>query len=140
MKEMLGDVLKKRREAMNLSQRQLSRNLGVKPSYIGYLERDMRRPSLRLLDRIAEVLGLERRRLLLLAHPEARKLLDERATGRRSDRGAWQDFVADRPLLARYRVTPAELRVLAKVNLLGRVSSPRNFLFILQSIRQALDD
>jgi hypothetical protein len=37
-------------------------------------------------------------------------------------------------------VTPQELKVLQKVNMLGRVSTPSQFLFILNSMRQAVDE
>jgi hypothetical protein len=35
-------------------------------------------------------------------------------------------------------VTPAELRVLKQVNMLGVVISPRMFLFVLNAMRQSL--
>lgn len=41
--------------------------------------------------------------------------------------------------MRRHGVTARELKVLAKGNLLGQVTSPRSFLFLLNSIRQAID-
>jgi hypothetical protein len=41
--------------------------------------------------------------------------------------------------LQRYQVKPRELKVLSQVNLLGKISSPRQFLFILKAIRKARD-
>jgi len=37
-------------------------------------------------------------------------------------------------------VTAQELKVLKNVNLLGRVSAPKQFLFILNAIRQAVEE
>ncbi len=141
-KETLGTVLRRQREAFALTQRELARKLGVKASHIAYLENGRRRPSLSLLSRIADTLGLDKQRLFLLAHPEARSLVTERPEAPRTERHdhAWRKFVSDRALLVRNKVTPRELRVLSKVNLLGRVSGPRQFLFILNSIRQAVDE
>jgi|YelNatPaOPRAMG01_1025707.scaffolds.fasta_scaffold12008_3 transcriptional regulator with XRE-family HTH domain len=140
-KKTLGEVLKGRREAMGLTQRELAAKLGVKASHVAYLENGRRRPSLLLLGRLANVLGLEKEPLFLLAHPEARALLgDHQAASPARPDNAWRRFLADRALLARYKVTPREVRVLKQVNLLGRVSSPRQFLFVLNSIRQAVDD
>ncbi len=51
---------------------------------------------------------------------------------------AWKQFLLSRALLRQNKVTPAELRVLKQVNLLGVVISPRMFLFVLNSIRQSL--
>lgn len=140
-KRTLGEVIKERREAMGLTQRELAAKLAVKASHVAYLENGRRRPSLSLLGRLADVLGLEKEPLFLLAHPEARALLGfrEPVPAVQAD-NAWRKFLGDHALLARHRVTPRELRVLKQVNLLGRVSSPRQFLFILNSIRQAIDD
>jgi transcriptional regulator with XRE-family HTH domain len=75
MKKTLGQVLKERRALLRLTQRELALKLGVKPSHVAYLETDRRRPSLGLLSRIADVLGLSKESLFALAHPEARSFL-----------------------------------------------------------------
>jgi transcriptional regulator with XRE-family HTH domain len=142
-KKTLGPVIKRQREALGLTQRELALKFGVKPSHVAYLENDRRRPSLMLLSRIADVLGLEKEGLFLLAHPEARSLINNRrpAAAPRLDRDqVWRDFARDKALLARHQVKPRELKVLSQVNLLGRVTAPRNFLFILNAIRQAVEE
>jgi transcriptional regulator with XRE-family HTH domain len=141
-KKTLGPILKRRREELALTQRELAARLGVKPSHVAYLENDRRRPSLGLLSRIGDVLGLPREALFLLAHPEARSLISwNRPTAERKNRAEiWQDFARDKVLLARHQVKPRELKVLSQVNLLGRVSAPRHYLFILNAIRQAVDE
>ena len=142
-KKTLGEVLKQRRSDLKLTQRELAARLGVKASHIAYLESGRRRPSLSLLGRLASVLGLQKEPLFLLAHPEARELIGgQREPARRSEepKQAWRSFVADKALLARHAVKPRELQVLSKVNLLGKVTAPRHFLFILNSIRQAVEE
>ncbi|MGH7931544.1 MAG: helix-turn-helix domain-containing protein [Candidatus Binataceae bacterium] len=140
-KKSLGPVLKKQREALALTQRELARRLNVKPSHVAYLEKDRRRPSLGLLSRIADVLGLEKEPLFLLAHPEAGPLLSERraASEPPTPDQAWRDFSGNKALLARYNVKARELRVLSQVNMLGKITAPRHFLFILNAIRQAVE-
>jgi transcriptional regulator with XRE-family HTH domain len=141
-KKTLGQVLKRRREALAITQRELARRLNVKPSHVAYLENDRRRPSLGLLSRIAEVMGLEKEPLFLLAHPEASSLIDQarRPPALRSDpRQVWRDFAGNKALLSQYNVKPRELRVLSQVNLLGKITAPRHFLFILNAIRQAVE-
>ncbi len=140
IKKTLGPVVKKRREALGLSQRELARRLGVKASHVGYLETGRRRPSLPLLNRIGGVLGLEREPLLLLAHPEAEALLGRPQPRSDKPNHAWQSFVGNRNLLRRNEITSRELKVLKQVNALGRISSPRHFLFVLNAIRQAVDE
>lgn len=142
-KKTLGQVLKNQRELLGLTQRELALKLEVKPSHVAYLEKDRRRPSLGLVSRIADVLGLEKEPLFLLAHPEASTLLANRreaASANRNPDQVWRDFTGNKAMLARYNVKPRELKVLSQVNLLGKVGAPRQFLFILNAIRQAVEE
>lgn len=140
-KETLGKVLGQRRHMLRLTQRELAQKLGVKPSHVAYLESGRRRPSLALVGRLSEALGLPGERLLLLAHPEAGALLGRRRPAADHGEGnhAWSRFVADKLLLTLHQVKPRELKVLSQVNLLGKVSAPRDYLFILNAMRQALE-
>ncbi len=138
----LGSVLRARRHSLGLTQRELAAQLAVKPAHVAYLELDRRRPSLRLLSRIAQALDLDRERLILLSHPEARSFFGERPTVEppHPKDQAWREFRRNKNLLARHKVSPKELKVLAQVALLGRITTPRSFLFILNSIRQAVEE
>jgi transcriptional regulator with XRE-family HTH domain len=139
----LGLLLKDRRHALKLSQLDLAKHLGVEPAYISAIELDRRRPSLPLVRRLADVLGIKRETLLLLSHPEAKMLIGEnrrnftQLTGK--DR-AWRDFKANESLLLRHNVKPQELRLLSLVRRLGEIRHPRDFLHILNAIRQAIED
>jgi transcriptional regulator with XRE-family HTH domain len=142
-KKSLGQVLKSQREILGLTQRELALKLDVKASHVAYLEKDRRRPSLGLVSRIANVLGLEKEALFLLAHPEASSLLSERREAAAPDRNpdqVWRDFTSNKAMLARHQVKPSELKVLSQVNLLGKVAAPRHFFFILNAIRQAVEE
>jgi transcriptional regulator with XRE-family HTH domain len=142
MKKTLGEVLKDRRTLFRFTQRELALKLGVKPSHVAYLETNHRRPSLGLLSRIADVLDLPKESLLVLAHPEASSLLGtpRNTAPRRKQDQAWQEFTGNKALLARHRVKPRELKVLSQVNLLGEITAPRQFVFILNAIRQAVEE
>jgi transcriptional regulator with XRE-family HTH domain len=142
MKKTLGQVLKERRALLRLTQRELALKLGVKPSHVAYLEMNSRRPSLGLLSRIADVLDLPKESLFALAHPEARSFLGtprDAAPPQEQDQ-AWQEFTGNEALLARHQVKPRELEVLSQVNLLGKVTAPSQFVFILNAIRQAVEE
>jgi len=135
----LGSAIRAQRAAFGLTQRRLAAELGVKGSYISYLEKNRRRPSIALLNRIGEILGLERSELLAMAYPETREFVahgQRQGSGRLRD--AWSEFSRNSALLRRYRVTSGELNVLRRVNLLGSVANSRDFLFVLSAIRQAL--
>jgi len=136
-----GQVVKQSRDSRELTQRQLAGRLGVKASHIAYLESGQRRPSIRLLIRIAKVLDLEGKELLFLAHPEARHLVtDSGAKDEEAPRSAWERFVSDKALLKRNHVAPAERQFLKRVSLLKSVTRPDYFLSILNSIRQATEE
>lgn len=139
-KKTFGQIVKQRRDTLALTQRQLAAKLGVKASHIAYIENGHRKPSLSLLRRMATVLGLDSRELLLLSHPEARYLLHGAEDEKLKRKDPWSQFAANRPMLRRHGVTRAELRVLKQVSLLQQVASPRHFLFILNAIRQAAEE
>ncbi len=142
MNKKLGRKIRERREALEMSQAELAKRIGVQASHVAYIEGDQRRPSLPLLKRMARVLGVDPRQLFFLSHPEAKYLFEEdrqSAGGPRTEKSTWRQFLANRALLKRHRVTPSELKLLEQVNLLADVSSARDFLFILNTIRQAAE-
>jgi len=73
----------------------------------------------------------------VLAHLEAKQIIDgAQPSAKRSD-GAWTRFVSNQALLRRHAITPGELRILKQVSMLEQVAHPGHFIFILNSIRQA---
>lgn len=138
----LGKTIREQREALGWSQAELARRLGVQSSHVAYIETDQRKPSLLLLKRIAGVLGLDARELFVLCHPEAKYLYEEQGEAKQEaavEKDPWQQFLANRTLLRRHKVTASELKLLKQVSLLADVSNPRDFLFILHTIRQATE-
>jgi len=133
----LGAVLKRRRRQLELTQAQVAAKVGCRPNYVGYLEADARHPSPGVVAKLAKVLDLDQRELYFLANPQTRALI---GSERPEPDSAWEHFKTDRGLHARHGITRAELAALGGVAALGPVRSRRDFLFILQSIRQALTD
>src|SRR5579871_3294397 len=121
--ETFGQILKRARQSLGLSQQALARKLGVRASHIGYLEQGRRRPSLTLLNALATTLGVDKERLFLLSHPEAKDLIrtSERKPSKTRQPDAWQKLLADKATLIRNHVTEKELKVLSHVGLLGSV-------------------
>ena len=130
-----GLITRERRVELNMTQEQVAEQVGVKPNYIGYLERGMRKPSDEICCRIADVLGLDRRGLFFLANPHLRAILDPPDEPESS---AWDKFRADRMLHLRLEINEAEMALLESVNRLGEVRRPRDYLFVLSAVRQAL--
>lgn len=59
-----GVNLQKIRKKKNISQRKLAIRLDVHPTYISSLERGLRNPSLKVIDKIASALEIKRGQLL----------------------------------------------------------------------------
>src|SRR5216683_4935489 len=132
----LGESLKSRREALGLTQRSLAQKLGVEASHVAFIESGRRKPSLKLVARIADTLGLDRQDVLLLAHPEVSVLLSRpEAEPRQRPPLSWQRFTKNSALLARFHVTKRELQVLEHLSLLRAAISTKEFLAILTLIR-----
>ena len=135
-----GTLIRNARNSKRLTQRDLGAMVGVKASHIAYIESEQRNPSLALLRRLADALGINRQELLFLIHPEAKYLTQAPiADGADSNTDGWRQFSTNLPLLQRHRVSPQELKVLKQANSLKPISNPRDFLFILNSIRMASD-
>jgi len=140
-KNELGALIRRQREGFRLTQRELARKLGVKASHVAYIEGGLRRPSLSLVRRLADTLGLHKQKLLLLTYPEARFLIAQPPKPALGNPDvAWRQFVSNRAMLTKHSITPAELKILRQVSLLGRVTEPRNLLFVLNAIRQAVSE
>jgi|SRR5579872_3907449 len=131
-----GETLRSHREGLRLTQRALARQVGVEASHIAFIESGHRKPSLKLVGRLADTLGLDRQNLLILAHPEAKELIaEEKPEKKQNTSPSWRRFIENRELLNRYNVTDRELRTLEHLSLLGTVGSAKEFLAILTLIR-----
>ncbi len=136
-KRTLGSVVKEARDGARMSQRELGAAVGIKASHVAYVENGRRRPSIALINRLSEMLGLNGKELLVLAHPEVKQIVDgDQPSAKKSD-GSWQRFVSNQALLRRHAITKGELKVLKQVALFETVAHPGHFIFILNAIRQA---
>src|ERR1700730_9755824 len=118
-----GNLIREARNSMRMTQRDLAARVGVKASHIAYIENGQRNPSLALLRRLADTLGLNRRELLFLIHPDAKHLTQEQPRpGTKGKPDGWRQFSTNQPLLRRYNITTGELRVLRQVNALRPVA------------------
>jgi transcriptional regulator with XRE-family HTH domain len=137
IKKTLGSVVKEGRDGARMTQRELASAIGVKASHVAYIENGHRKPSISLINRLSETLGLDARELLVLAHPEAKQIIDGARPSAKRGEGAWQRFVSNRALIRRHAITPGELKILKQVAMLEHVAHPGHFVFILNAIRQA---
>ncbi len=131
-----GQVLRERRRKLDLTQNEVARRIKTSTPYVGHLEAGKRHPSDKVIARLAEVLGLERRELFFLANPAAMELVTtDRAEKRAS---AWDEFRRDDRARRLHNISGEEMDVLERIAQLGQVGASRDFVYILNTIRHAL--
>src|SRR5215470_6996411 len=70
-----GQVIRERRRQLDLTQEEVARRIKTSTPYVGHLESAKRHPSDKIVTRLAEVLGLDRRDMFFPANPRAQALL-----------------------------------------------------------------
>ena len=131
-----GSVIRQRRRELDLTQQDVARRIGVSLPYISHLEKNKRHPSAKIIVNLANVLGLEPGELFLLANPYSNALVSEQEASVTGT--AWDTFAKDRNLRKVHKITDQEMEFLSKVATMGEVTSPRDFVFILNTLRQTL--
>lgn len=131
-----GQVIRERRRQLDLTQEEVARRIKTSTPYVGHLESAKRHPSDKIVTRLAEVLGLDRRDLFFLANPRAQALLNPEPETAASS--AWEDFRKNEQLRRIHNISGEEMEMLGRVALMGDVRSPRDFLYILTTVRHAV--
>lgn len=131
-----GRVIRERRRQLDLTQQEVAHRIKTSTPYVGHLESGKRHPSEKILARLAEVLALDRRELFFLANPGMSDLLAPKASDSRQS--AWEEFRRDERLRRLHNISAEEMDMLSRVALLGEIASPRDFIYILNTVRFAL--
>jgi transcriptional regulator with XRE-family HTH domain len=132
----LGQVIRKRRRLLGLTQVEVARRTRTSTPYLGHLETGKRHPSNKMIARLAAVLGLDSRELFFLANPSTQELL--RLEPESQPRSVWENFRRDNDLRRIHNISDDEMEVLSRVAMLGNVRSSSDFIFVLNAVRHAL--
>ena len=130
-----GQVIRERRRKLDLTQQDLARRIEMSVPYVGLLETGARHPSDKVVLKLAAALALDPRELFFLANPGTKALISQEQ--KTSEASAWDGFVKDESLRRLHDITDQEMQTLSQVALMGEARSSRDFLFILNTIRQA---
>jgi transcriptional regulator with XRE-family HTH domain len=130
-----GQVIRERRRQLDLTQEEVASRIKTSTPYVGHLESGKRHPSDKIVTRLAEVLGLDRRELFFLANPRTQALFSEVKSPTESP---WDDFKKNEQLRRVHNITGGEMEMLSRVALLGDVGSARDFIYILNTVRHAV--
>lgn len=131
-----GQLIRDRRRQMGMTQEELALQINTSTPYIGHIEAGKRTPSDEILTRLADVLSFDRRELFFLANPNARALFTPKQPAQAHS--AWEEFRRDENLHRLHQITAREMHTLSQVALMGEVRSSRDFIYILNTIRQSL--
>lgn len=131
-------MIRRRRRELDLTQNQVASRIKTSTPYVGHLEAGVRHPSDKIVSRLAEVLGLDYRELFFLANPHAQKLLSAEPEGAEGSVSAWDLFRDNEQLRRIHSISNDEMNLLSQVALLGEIQSPREFLYILNTVRHAV--
>lgn len=135
-----GDIIYRRRKALNMTQEALADKVGVKPTYIGYLERGKRHASSKVAGKLAEVLGLNRSYLFLASNPVVKDFLnineEDSSLAEMPLPQAIHDLRQDTALRQAHSITDADLETLSKMAFLGEPRDKSDYVFLLELIRR----
>jgi transcriptional regulator with XRE-family HTH domain len=132
-----GRIIRERRRQLDLTQEEVARRIKTSIPYIGHLEAGIRRPALKFVLKLSTALKLNAVDLFLLVNPKVTSIIAEQ---QKSEEGtsAWDAFVKDVRLRKTHNISDQEMEILSEVAKMGEVRDPRDFVFILIVIRQAL--
>jgi transcriptional regulator with XRE-family HTH domain len=131
-----GRVIEDRRRELGLTQEMVAKKVGVKANYIGYLERGMRHPSQKVVERLSNALKVDSQELYLLANPRVRALLGKAPKVASSGPSLWQKFLRDPSMQQSQGLTSREKEALAQVALAEKASSLAGVVKALKALRR----
>lgn len=127
-----GRIVEERRHELGLTQEMVAKKVNVKANYIGYLERGMRHPSQKVVEKLSTALKLDPQDLYLLANPKVRNLLGSSKGGSTS---GLQQFLKDTAAQKQAGISNSERNALAQ---LDRANSAASAAKAVQALRSAL--
>ncbi len=133
-----GEVIRRRRRELDLTQDEVAARIKTSTPYVGHLEVGKRHPSDKIVTRLAEVLGLDNRELFFLANPRTEALISAQPDTVENSVSAWEKFRKNDQLRRIHNVSNTEMEMLSQVSLLGEIQSPRDLIYILNTVRHAV--
>jgi DNA-binding XRE family transcriptional regulator len=130
-----GRVIEDRRHELSLTQEMVAKKVGVKANYIGYLERSMRHPSQKVVEKLSSALKIDSQDLYLLANPRVRTLLGK-AKPPALGMSMWQKFIRDPALQKKHGLSKAEQEAMAQLVSAEKASSVTGMVKAVKALRK----
>jgi transcriptional regulator with XRE-family HTH domain len=132
-----GRLIEDRRHELGLTQEMVAKKVGVKANYIGYLERGMRHPSQKVVERLSGALKLDPQDLYLLANPRVRSLLGKGGKAAApTGSSLWQKFLQDSVLQQKQGLSSNEQEALTHLGQADKIESMAGVLKIVKALRK----
>jgi transcriptional regulator with XRE-family HTH domain len=131
-----GRIIEDRRHQLNLTQEMVAKKVGVKANYIGYLERGMRHPSQKVVERLSGALKLDSQELYLLANPRVRSLWGKGKAATPAGPSLWQKFLQDEALQQKQGLSIQEQEALAQLNQAEKAETMASILKIVKALKK----
>ena len=131
-----GRIIEERRHHLNLTQEMIAKKVGVKANYIGYLERGMRHPSQKVVERLSGALKLDSQELYLLANPRVRSLLGKGKAAAPAGPSLWQRFLQDKALQQKQGLSSQEQEALAQLSQAEKADTIGGVIKIVKALRK----
>ena len=131
-----GHIIEDRRHHLNLTQEMVAKKVGVKANYIGYLERGMRHPSQKVVERLSGALKLDSQELYLLANPRVRSLLGKGRTPASGGPSLWQKFLQDKALQQKQGLSSQEQEALAQLSQAEKAETLASVIKVIKALRK----
>jgi transcriptional regulator with XRE-family HTH domain len=131
-----GRVIEDRRHELGLTQELVAKKVGVKANYIGYLERGMRHPSQKVVERLSSALKLDPQDLYLLANPRVRSLLGKAKAAAPVGPSLWQKFLRDTTLQQKQGLSSREQEALSQLSQADKTESISGVIKIVKALRK----
>lgn len=129
-----GRIVEERRHELGLTQEMVAKKVNVKANYIGYLERGMRHPSQKVVEKLSGALKLDAQELYLMANPKVRNLLGTAKGGGGASSGL-QQLLKDSAAQKSAGISAGERSALAQ---LDRATSAASAAKAVQALRSAV--
>lgn len=129
-----GRIIEERRHSLGLTQEMVAKKVNVKANYIGYLERGMRHPSQKVVEKLSGALKLDSQELYLLANPKVRTLLGKPKAA--AGASGLQQLLRDAAQLRQLGIGATEREALAQ---LDRADSVASAVKAVKALRSALE-
>ena len=130
-----GRVIEGRRRELGLTQETVAKKVGVRANYVGYLERGMRHPSQRVVEKLSTALKLNAQDLYLLANPRVRSLLGKAKPAAPSV-SPWQQFIRSASLQQKNGLSKAERDALAQIARAEKATSMAGVIKAVRALRK----